>query len=251
MILGSAMNSGGKTSGYTVPNPTAQAELISTALDAAGVEASTISYVEAHGTGTALGDPIEILGLKRAFGAQPPARCAVGSVKANIGHLESAAGVSALIKVLLQLRHRRIVASIHSGRLNPKLELAGSPFYVPQTAGDWEPLMRRDEAGRLQPLPRRAGISSFGAGGSNVHVILAEHNIPAMADEPPDAPHDGPFLIVLSARDEERLRESARRLARHITAENSHADERFREDDRTIGFAAGGACCTCERGRSQ
>src|SRR5258707_10693834 len=129
IVKASSLNHGGKTNGYTVPNPNAQADLVLEAFTAARVDPRSINYFEAHGTGTALGDPIEIAGMTRAFreGAGAPLeshRCAVGSVKSNIGHLESAAGIVGLTKVLLQMQHGEIVPSLHSTRLNPNIRFA-------------------------------------------------------------------------------------------------------------------------------
>ncbi len=119
VIRGTAINHGGKTNGYTVPSPQAQTQVVERALRRAGVEPGWISYVEAHGTGTSLGDPIEIVGLTRAFGGEglPRQGCVIGSVKSNIGHCESAAGIAGVTKVLLQMRHGQIVPSLHSSEL--------------------------------------------------------------------------------------------------------------------------------------
>lgn len=154
VIRGSAVNANGKTGGYTVPSAAAQAELIRTALGRAGVAADTIGYVEAHGTGTPLGDPIEIAGLVDAFGGRiDPARRAeqpnivVGSVKSNIGHLESAAGVAGLTKVLMQFRHGKLVPSLHSARRNPEIDFTTTPFEVQQTLSAWTRLEQPDTEG--------------------------------------------------------------------------------------------------------
>ena len=140
VIKGSYINSGGKTSGYTVPNPNAQAELILQAIQRAGVHPRTISYLEAHGTGTSLGDPLEISGLMKAFGQYTQDRqyCSIGSVKSNIGHLESAAGIAGLTKVVLQMRHRQLVPSIHAEKINPHINFADSPFSIQQELADWK-----------------------------------------------------------------------------------------------------------------
>ena len=125
MIRGSALNHGGKTNGYTVPNPQAQAAVIRRALAEAGIDARHVSYIEAHGTGTKLGDPIEIAALSKAFRAahaRSTGFCPIGSAKSNIGHCESAAGIAGLTKVLLQMRHRQIVPSLHSAQLNPHID---------------------------------------------------------------------------------------------------------------------------------
>ncbi|WP_283848883.1 polyketide synthase, partial [Bradyrhizobium sp. Leaf401] len=181
VIRGTAENHGGRAQSLTAPNPTAQAELLKAAYRRAGVDPRTVSYIETHGTGTPLGDPIEINGLKNAFrdlsegAAVEQAYCGLGSVKSNIGHLELAAGVAGVIKVLLQLRHKTLVKSLHSEELNPYIQLNGSPFYIVQQTRPWQPL--QDARGR--DLPRRAGVSSFGFGGVNAHVVIEEYVAPA------------------------------------------------------------------------
>ncbi|QSQ14523.1 non-ribosomal peptide synthetase [Myxococcus landrumensis] len=206
VIRATATNHGGRTSGYTVPNPGAQARLIEAALTAGRIEPGSVSYIEAHGTGTSLGDPIEAAGIIEAMSAPGRERCAIGSIKSNIGHLESAAGIAALTKVLLQLRHGRIAPSLHSRVLNPNIDFSATPFFVPQELSTWA--AGRDSEGR--PQRRRAGISSFGAGGANAHVIVEEYLAPASA---PVAHEGAPQLLVLSARTDERLRVQAERLA--------------------------------------
>jgi polyketide synthase PksN len=223
VIRGSAENHGGRANSLTAPNPQAQAQVIKAAVEDARIDARTLSYIEAHGTGTALGDPIEIQGLKSAFaqlGVAPgsaAAQCGIGSVKSNIGHLEIAAGVAGLIKVLLQFKHRRLVKSLHCEPLNPYIELQESPFYIVQQSAPWRALC--DEVGG--ELPRRAGISSFGFGGVNAHVIVEEYVGPSREARAPEA--GGPVLVVLSARSEERLRASAGALLEHLKA--AHYEE--------------------------
>ncbi|MHB8522439.1 MAG: beta-ketoacyl synthase N-terminal-like domain-containing protein [Limisphaerales bacterium] len=214
IISGSAENHGGHVQSLTVPNPNAQAQLLQAAFARAGIDPYTIGYIEAHGTGTSLGDPIEINGLKKAFGenrgAVPHPSCAVGSVKTNIGHLETAAGIAGIIKVLLAMRHQRIPGNVHLQRLNPYIQLDGSPFCFPQASKPWDVLHDRD--GRS--LPRRAGVSSFGFGGANAHVVLEEY-----AEARPASAADetgGAELIILSARDELRLREMGTQLVRWL-----------------------------------
>ncbi|CAM2843986.1 polyketide synthase, type I [Legionella steigerwaltii] len=166
VIKGSHLNHGGKTNGYTVPNPNAQAELLAETYQKANVDPAQVSYIEAHGTGTSLGDPIEIAGLNKVFGQSIQHHCALGSVKSNIGHCESAAGIAAVTKVVLQLQHRTLVPSLFSEPLNTNIDWSLTPFRVQQTISEWaQPLVN---------LPRIAGISSFGAGGSNAHLILSE-----------------------------------------------------------------------------
>ncbi len=215
VIKATVINQDGKTHGFTVPNPNAQAAMVSEAIRKAGVDPRRISYVEAHGTGTALGDPIEITGLTKAFREFTADKqfCAIGSVKSNIGHLESAAGMAGLTKILLQMRHRKLVPSLHSRDLNPEIDFKETPFFVPQSLADWEP-PRVEKEGAVQSGLRLACISSFGAGGSNAHVILEE-----FASGDPAAEADGVGgrqLIVLSARDQDRLREVVAQLHEFI-----------------------------------
>ncbi|MBO0344280.1 amino acid adenylation domain-containing protein [Roseibium sp. CAU 1637] len=197
VILGSALNHGGKTNGYTVPNPAAQASVIEKAIRHAGVQPHDISYIEAHGTGTSLGDPIEIAALKSVFahGPQTERRCSIGSVKSNIGHAESAAGIVGLTKVLLQMKHGRLVPSLHSGTTNPNIDFEATPFKVQQQL---EPWAREERSG--QSSQRIAGLSSFGAGGSNAHFILGEYEGTSSAALPPRTE-----IFPFSARSAEQL----------------------------------------------
>jgi amino acid adenylation domain-containing protein len=216
VIRGSALNHGGKTNGYTVPNPQAQTAVIRRAIEKARVEPRQISYVEAHGTGTKLGDPIEITALSNAYRAETPETgfCAIGSVKSNIGHCESAAGIAGLTKVLLQMKHRRLAPSLHSSVLNPGIDFGASPFSVQRHLGEWRrPLVDEEE------MPRVAGLSSFGAGGSNAHLIIEEYDAPSLA-----ATHAGPFVFPFSARDEPAL---DRVLRRFLTALETINDADF------------------------
>lgn len=214
LIRGSAQNHGGRANSLTSPNPRSQADVIVRAWRKAGVDPRTATYLEAHGTGTALGDPIEINGLRTAFdilyrsvpdSGATPVRCALASVKTNVGHLELAAGVAGVIKVLLQLRHRRIVQSLHCEQINPHIDLGGTPFTIAQSGSAWE--TARDAQGR--PLPRRAGVSSFGFGGVNAHVVLEEYVAPVAT---PTHPSTGPVMVPLSARTPLALRAYAQRL---------------------------------------
>ncbi len=216
IIRSSALNHGGKTNGYTVPNPQAQTDAISRALAESGTDARHISYIEAHGTGTKLGDPIEIAALSRAFQhhTQDTGFCLIGSAKSNIGHCESAAGIAGLTKVLLQMQHRQLAPSLHSTQLNPLIEFQTTPFVVNQTLRPWEPPVIE---GRT--LPRIAGISSFGAGGSNAHMIVEEYQAPV-----PEPAAVGKVAIVLSAKTAEQLQQKIRDLSRFVRTRFSTID---------------------------
>ncbi|MFJ3978812.1 amino acid adenylation domain-containing protein [Streptomyces sp. NPDC090021] len=173
VLIGSAENHGGHTHSLTVPNPQAQRDVVLAAHRSAGVAPDTIDYIEAHGTGTPLGDPIEIDALKEAFGRLyadwgipvVPGRTGLGSVKTNIGHLEAAAGVAGVVKVLLAMRHRTLPGLVDLRTPNPMLDLDGSPFRIQAAAQTWE---------TREGTPARVGVSSFGMGGSNVHVVVEE-----------------------------------------------------------------------------
>ena len=219
IIRATALNHGGMSNGYTVPNPDAQAAVIGRTLEQARISPEAVSYVEAHGTGTALGDPIEIRALTRAYRGQTEKRafCAIGSVKSNIGHLESASGIAGLTKVLLQFKHGQLAPSLHSETLNPRIDFASSPFTVQQRLAPWP---QRVQDGRASP--RIAGLSSFGAGGSNAHVILQEYT-PAFPEAPISEPIPEPMLFPVSAREPERLIALLRRL-RSTVHERSAGD---------------------------
>jgi amino acid adenylation domain-containing protein len=214
VIRGSALNHGGKTNGYSVPNPHAQTAVVAHALARAGIAAGAISYVEAHGTGTSLGDPIEIAALTRAFGAhgREPGSCAIGSIKSNIGHCESASGIAGLTKVLLQMKHGQLVPSLHSATLNPRIDFAGSPFVVQQQLAPWSRRLAQTPQGPRE-LPRIAGVSSFGAGGSNAHLLIEEY-VPA----PQSAGPGGQTLVFpVSAREAGPLRDALARLREAVS----------------------------------
>jgi len=232
VIKGSAINNDGSNKvGFTAPSVDGQAAVIAEAIANAGVEPETISYVEAHGTGTVQGDPIEIIGLTKAFGTsiQNNASCAIGSVKSNIGHLDAASGIAGFIKTVLMLQHKFLPPSLHFRSTNPQIDFANSPFYVNTTPTPWN----------KGQGPRRAGVSSFGMGGTNAHVILEE----APAVERVDAEIERPFhLLSLSAKTDKALEELVERYQRHLkehpsqeladvcftaNAGRSHFDHRF------------------------
>ncbi|MFF3941726.1 SDR family NAD(P)-dependent oxidoreductase [Streptomyces phaeofaciens] len=209
VIKGSAINNdGGRKVGYTAPSVGGQVRVIRDALEVAEIDPATVGYVEAHGTGTALGDPIEVSALTEAFGTDPAThRCALGSVKTNIGHLGWAAGMAGLIKTVLALRHGRIPATLNFQRPNPRIDFGNSPFYVAREATDW-PV--------TGDTPRRAGVSAFGLGGANAHVVLEEA---PRRTEPAAAPERAARLLPLSARSPKALAELAARYAEAVAAD--------------------------------
>jgi acyl transferase domain-containing protein len=204
LILGSAVNNDGCGKvGYTAPSVEGQAAVITEALAAADVEPETISYLEAHGTATPLGDPVEIQALRRAFGDRNGGAGlrAIGSVKSNVGHLDIAAGIAGLLKVVLALEHGEIPPSLNFEVPSPKIDFAASPFEVARRLTPWS----------RGASPRRAGVSAFGIGGTNAHLVLEE--APASPASPPGRPYQP---LVLSARSAAGLEEAASRLARHL-----------------------------------
>jgi acyl transferase domain-containing protein len=206
IIRGSAVNQDGRSNGLTAPNGLAQQRVVGQALAAAGVRADEITYVEAHGTGTPLGDPIEVKALAAVLGSGRAAenRCALGAVKANIGHLEAAAGVVGVLKTVLSLQHGLIAPHPTLQQINPLIDLAHSPFYIPTEVTPWP------EGRRL------AGVSSFGFGGTNAHVVLEA--APALRPvTPPDVKHPQ-HILTLSARNQDALRALAQRWLLRLDA---------------------------------
>ncbi len=207
VLKGSAVNHGGLAGGLTVPNPQKQADLLLSAWQDAKISPRNVSYLEAHGTGTPLGDPIELEGMRKAFSQcddlEIGAACAIGSVKSNLGHLEPAAGIAGLLKVVAAMRHGRLPATLHVNKLNSRISAEDSHLRILTQGMEWG-----------GERPYIAGVSSFGSGGSNAHVVVQEH-APAGAMAPnrfavgvkPDT-----FLFVLSAADRERLSEYVQRV---------------------------------------
>jgi acyl transferase domain-containing protein/acyl carrier protein len=205
LIKGSAINNDGAAkSSYAAPAIDGQADVIALAQARAGVHPETVTYIEAHGTGTTLGDPIEIAALTKAFRAHTPKTnfCAVGSVKSNFGHLDHAAGVAGLIKTVLCLQHKMLPPTLHFERPNPEIDFDRSPFYVNNQLAAWKP---RD-------FPRRAGVSAFGIGGTNAHVVLEE--------APPNGsqsislrPH---HVLTMSARTPAALESASANLCQYL-----------------------------------
>ncbi|MDB5038827.1 MAG: amino acid adenylation enzyme/thioester reductase family protein [Bacteriovoracaceae bacterium] len=205
VIRGSAINQDGRSSGLTAPNGVAQERVIRHALADAKVAAEEITYIEAHGTGTALGDPIEYLSLSRVLGDRPKnLPCAVGSVKSNIGHLEAAAGVAGVIKAVLAAKHEWIPKTLHFKSLNSKIGEGCTNLKVESEGSAWN---KRDGKSRM------AGISSFGFGGSNAHLILEEYQNSTAQDKTLKTPSN---LLAFSATDEESLRKSAETLKKSL-----------------------------------
>lgn len=216
VIKATAINHGGKVSGITVPNPVAQSDVVKMALSRAGLSAQDISYVEAHGTGTALGDPIEVNALTKVYREYTDEKqfCRIGSVKSIIGHCESAAGMASLTKVLLQMKYKKLVPSIHADKLNPSIDFVNSPFVVQQKLEDWK-ANTTVEDGIVRELPRYAGISAFGAGGSNAHIIIEEF---VQKDEHMNEPVNDtlPLMFVFSAKKKEQLDKMAEQFLAFI-----------------------------------
>jgi acyl transferase domain-containing protein len=224
LIIGSAVNQDGSSSALTVPNGEAQRNLLRRAMAAAKVQPADFDYIEAHGTGTPLGDPIEFDALRAVFGTMrvDASHCAIGSVKTNIGHLEAAAGIAGLIKVILALNHNEIAPNLHFRRLNPQISMDGTPFFVPTMPVAWQ----RGERTRI------AGVSSFGFTGTNSHVVLQEG---PPARDTKGRPERGMHILALSARNEAALGQLAGRFAGYL---DRHPDQ-----------ALGDVCFTANAGR--
>jgi polyketide synthase PksJ len=230
LVKGSAVNNDGiRKTGFTAPSIEGQAEVIIAAQKIARVEPGSITYVETHGTGTPLGDPLEIAALKLAFQRDPKNNkngyCALGSVKTNIGHLDTAAGITGFIKTVLSIYHRVIPPSLHFENPNPKIDFKNSPFYVNTRLKEW----------KCDPYPIRAGVSSFGMGGTNVHVILEEapveirdkegtRGLTPLSNEESSKKYQ---LILLSAKTETALDKMTENLAGYLKNNLSMADAAY------------------------
>jgi acyl transferase domain-containing protein len=204
VIKGAAVNNDGSAKvSYTAPGLDGQARVIAMAQAMAGVAPHTITYIEAHGTATPVGDPIEIAALTKAFRTRTRKKnfCAVGSVKTNFGHLDHAAGIAGLIKTVLALKHKMLLPSLHFEAPNPAIDFANSPFYVNAKLSEW----------KKKRFPRRAGVSAFGIGGTNAHVILEE--APPVKNVRSYRPS---HLLVLSARTSTALETATANLAAHL-----------------------------------
>ncbi len=204
LVRGSTVNQDGRTAGIAAPNASAQQSVMREALAQAGVSPDELTYIEAHGTGTSIGDPIEVEAIKGVLGKasaeSPP--CLMGSVKANIGHLENASGMASLTKVLACLQHDEIPGQLHFSKLNPRISLAGTRIAIP---------------GRLQPWPpaarRLAGISSFGFGGTNAHIIVEKAPVKSRPEGLPTRPC---HILTLSARTENAVKNLASLFEKHL-----------------------------------
>ena len=209
VIRGTAVNNdGAEKASFTAPGVRGQVTVVSTAMARAGVAARDVSYVEAHGTATPLGDPVEVASLTEVFRRQTGdvGYCTLGSCKSNVGHTVIAAGAAGLIKTALSLTHERIPGTAHFRRPNPRIGLETSPFVVRSESTPWP----------RGNVPRVAGVSSFGVGGTNAHVVVQEAPL-----RPAVAPSSGPHLLRLSARSRPALEQSLDRLARHLAANPS------------------------------
>ncbi|MFC0602212.1 type I polyketide synthase [Streptomyces palmae] len=213
VIKGSAVNNDGcRKPAFSAPSPQGQSDVITEALAAAGVAAETIGYVEAHGTATPVGDPIEVAALTEAFRKTTDRTgfCVLGSVKSNVGHTEAAAGVTGLIKVVLSMAHRRLPGTVGFRTPNPAIDFPATPFRVHAETVPWEP---------APGVPLRAGVSAFGVGGTNAHVIVEEPPRQPPAERA-QAASDGSWEVLrLSARTPGELDVLAARLADHLAAE--------------------------------
>ncbi|WMD07318.1 type I polyketide synthase [Streptomyces sp. FXY-T5] len=209
VIKGSAVNNDGAVKvGFTAPTVAGQARVIADALRDAGTDPAAIGYVEAHGTGTSLGDPIEVRALTKAYEGVPPATVALGSLKSNFGHLDAAAGIAGLIKTVLAMWHETLPRTLHFQSPNPDIDFAAGPFTVQRDTAPWP------RSGK----PRLAGVSAFGFGGTNAHVVLQEGPPQGRPDAGEDArPDEHPsHLLVLSARNHAALEELSDAMAARL-----------------------------------
>ncbi len=205
VIKGSAVNQDGLSMAITAPNVNAQEDVITRAWKNSCVDPESITYIEAHGTGTPLGDPIEVDGINRAFLKYSNNKqfCGIGSVKANIGHLDNAAGLAAIVKMALAIQHKELPPSIHFQKPNRKIKFEDSPVYVNDILKSW----------KTDKLPRRCGISSFGMSGTNCHIILEE--APAVREERKRS-NIGRYIMTISAKSEEALGEILKGYDRYM-----------------------------------
>lgn len=227
LLLGAGVNNdGGEKIGYAAPSSRGQAEAVTLAYAVAGVDPSSIGYVECHGTGTPLGDPIEVSALAQAFAYGQPrkAPCVISSVKGNIGHIDVAAGMAGIIKAALSLEREKIPGTLHYRQPNPQLELEQKPFVISSELREWP-----RKSGSDQNV-RRAGVSAFGVGGTNVHLVLEE------APKPVAAPSSrSRQLLCLSAQSPAALEAQCRQLAQHLES----SDQEISLSDTAYTLAVG------------
>jgi acyl transferase domain-containing protein/acyl carrier protein len=212
VIKGFAVNNDGNLKAdYSAPSVQGQAEVVAMAQAMAGIDPETITYIEAHGTGTLIGDPIEVRALTTAFqqATTHTGFCGLGSVKPNIGHSNIAAGVAGLIKIVLCLQHRQLPPTINFSTLNPAMELEGTPFYVNDRLREWEV---------PNGVPRRAGVTSLGIGGTNCHMVLEEWLEPAATVQAPSVSTPMSHLLTVSAKTPAALEQNTRNLIEHLQA---------------------------------
>ncbi len=214
VIKGVAVNNdGAQRAGFSAPGVEGQTDVITSALDDAGLSADTISFVEAHGTGTQIGDPIEVRALTNAFRKSTTrvGYCALGSIKSNIGHSNIAAGIAGFIKTVLALKHKHLPPQKNYAEPNPQLQLATSPFFIPTA---------RLELQQKKDVPLRAGVSSFGIGGTNAHIVVEEAKESPAIDhaKPRDDEPKPPHVLIMSAKTSESLRAMRENLADHLAA---------------------------------
>ena len=216
VIKGSDINQDGKTNGITAPSAPSQTALLLSVYDKFGIRPENIGYVEAHGTGTELGDPIEVRALTHAFRKYTGKRryCAVGSVKTNIGHTIAAAGISSLIKVLLCIKHRKLVPTLHLEKENRLIDFKDSPFFANTRLLDWQ---------SIADAPRCAAVSSFGFSGTNAHVVVEEYEEEVRGEG--SGVRGEPQLIVLSAKNEDRLKAYAASIVNYLANENRKSSD--------------------------
>lgn len=222
VIKETAVNHGGQSASLTVPDSTKQSRLIEETYRKAKIDICSVSYIEAHGTGTGLGDPIEVVGLTTAFNKlkdkknkTKEAWCGLGSIKTNIGHLEAASGMAGLLKIVLSMEHGVLPATRNFEKLNSKLSLKNSPFYIQNESKPWKPQFESDKI--------RAGVSSFGLGGANGHVLLESFNKEASLKSPMPLHEEQSYLFILSAKNKERLREYVQKWLDYI--DNNSIDD--------------------------
>ncbi|MGK0290543.1 MAG: 3-oxoacyl-(acyl-carrier-protein) synthase/pimeloyl-ACP methyl ester carboxylesterase, partial [bacterium] len=211
-IKGSAISHSGRTTAYQVPNPNSQAKLIQQAIKNAGITPDTITHIEAAAVGSKTADPIEIAGLKKAFG-QPnngSSHCSISSVKPNVGHAEAASGIAQMIKVLLQFKKKERVPSIHSEPLNFNINFDKSPFELHTNATEWKKITNNHKE-----IPRRAGINSFGAGGAGAHIILEEYQ-QSSANSSDTTNKTNPVIIPIAGNSKESLKGNAKKLLGYL-----------------------------------